>query len=163
MASRVFNLGVDPDRTVVLFVDDDAGNRQAFHATFRRAFEVLTASGFEEAWQFLSNRPVDVIITDQRMPGTTGSQLLSLVRERFPQVRRMLVTAYSDIQAVIDAVNLGGVTNYIAKPWDPVRLEALVMAAHAEVKAERQREHYTQQLVEANRQLEFALRQRLLS
>lgn len=163
MATRVFNLGTDPDRPVVLFVDDDAGNRQAFHATFRRSFEVLTASGFEEAWQFLSNRPVDVIITDQRMPGTTGSQLLSLVRERFPQVRRMLVTAYSDIQAVIDAVNLGGVTNYIAKPWDPGRLEALVLAAHAEIKAERQREQFTQQLVEANRQLEFALRQRLLS
>jgi len=147
----------------VLFVDDDAGNRQAFHAAFRKEFDVMTASGMEEAWYFLTNRGVDILITDQRMPGTPGSELLRLVRERFPQVRRMLVTGYSDLQALADAINQGGVTNYIAKPWDPAQVRHLVGVAFAEVRAERDRRDYTQKLIESNRQLEFALRQRLLS
>ncbi|MBK8338510.1 MAG: response regulator [Flavobacteriales bacterium] len=163
MSTRILDIDGRTDIPRVLFVDDDAGNRQAFHAAFRKEFDVMTASGMEEAWHFLTNRGVDVLITDQRMPGTPGSELLRLVRERFPQVRRMLVTGYSDLQALADAINQGGVTNYIAKPWDPDEVRQLVGAAFAEVRAERDRSAYTQRLIESNRQLEFALRQRLLS
>lgn len=163
MASRVFDLNPDPDRPVVLFVDDDGPNRQAFHAAFRKDLQVITASGMEEALLFLEKRSVDVIICDQRMPGTTGSELLKITRERFPHVRRMLVTGYSDIQAVIDAINQGGIIRYIAKPWDPADVLKAVHEAHAEIQAERDHAAYTERLIESNRQLEFALRQRLLS
>ena len=163
MSARILDIDGRTDIPRVLFVDDDAGNRQAFHASFRKEFDVMTASGMEEAWLFLSNRGVDVLITDQRMPGTTGSELLRLVRDHFPQVRRMLLTGYSDLQALVDAINQGGVINYITKPWDPDQVRHLVNAAFSEVRAERDRTAYTQQLLESNRQLEFALRQRLLS
>jgi hypothetical protein len=147
----------------VLYVDDDAANRQAFSAAFRRNFVVRTASGMEEAWAWLNRGGLDVLITDQRMPGVTGSELLHLVKDRFPTVRRMLMTGFADVQAVIDAVNRGGLTHYLSKPWDPGEVIRAVDQAVADVRREREQLAFTEQLVESNRQLEFALRQRLLS
>ncbi len=154
----------DPQvQPVVLYVDDDGANRQAFQAAFRRHFVVRTASGLEEAWAWLGRGGVDVIISDQRMPGVQGSELLHLVRERHPSIKRMLMTGFADVQAVIDAVNRGGVTHYLSKPWDPAQVIEAVNSAHADLRRERAQMAYTEQLVESNRQLEFALRQRLLS
>ena len=97
------------------------------------------------------------------MPYTTGSQLLTLIRGRYPQIRRMLITGYADIEAIIEAVNLGGVSRYIAKPWNEAELTSAMHQAFDEVKAEEDQKAYTERLVTANRQLEFALRQRLIS
>ena len=69
-------------KPVVVFVDDDAGNRQAFHAAFREHMTVLLASDLHEAWMPLSTQRVHVVIADQRMPSTTGSELLAWVKER---------------------------------------------------------------------------------
>ncbi len=152
-----------PSMPVVLYVDDDNANRQAFQAAFRRHFVVRTAAGMEEAWAWLNRGGVDVLITDQRMPGITGSELLHLVKERFPSVRRMLMTGFADVQAVIDAVNRGGLTHYLSKPWDPGEVIQAVEQAVVDLRREREQRAFTEQLVESNRQLEFALRQRLLS
>lgn len=150
-------------KPVVVFVDDDAGNRQAFHAAFREHMTVLLATDLQEAWMHLAAQPVHVIIADQRMPSTTGSELLAMVKEHYPHVRRMLVTAYSDLEAIIDAVNNGGVSKYFAKPWVNEQLVKAVQEAHRAITAEQERDDYLRRLEEANRQLEFALRQRLLS
>lgn len=148
---------------VVLFVDDDAGNRQAFQAAFRHHMQVLLASDLHEAWIQLSSHTVHVVIADQRMPRTTGSELLALVKERYPRIRRMLVTAYADLEAIIDAVNNGGVTKYFAKPWVSDQLVIAVQEASVQHKAEEEKDAYAERLLQANQQLEFALRQRLLS
>lgn len=147
----------------VLYIDDDAANRQAFAAAFRHDLHVLTCSDITEAMALLDKEVVHVVIADQRMPGLTGSQVLHLIKERYPTVRRMLMTGYSDIQAVIDAINLGGVSHYLTKPWDHSQVIHAVERAHAEFERDVERSEFTQRLVEANRQLEFALRQRLLS
>lgn len=154
---------VPSPKPIVLYVDDDAGNRQAFRAAFRHQMEVLLAENLREAWQVLNARNVHVVICDQRMPGTTGSELLAMVKERFPKARRMLVTAYADLDAIIDAVNNGGVTKYFAKPWVNDQLVKAVNDALAEIEAEARQAAYTERLLEANKQLEFALRQRLIS
>lgn len=156
-------LSNDHARPCVLFVDDDAGNRQAFLAAFRRSFDVLLARDLQEAWEQLALRHIHVVIADQRMPGTPGSRLLSMIRERYPKIRRMLITGYSDIEAIIEAVNEGGVSRYIAKPWDVDELMKAMQQAFDEVRVEEERQAYTERLLAANRQLEFALRQRLLS
>ncbi len=147
----------------VLYLDDNAANRQAFNAAFRKEFKVLLAANLTEAWQQLDQNSVHVIIADQRMPDTKGSVALSLVRERYPSVRRMLVTAFADLQAVVDALNHGGVCYYIQKPWEVDAVLKAVANAFSEIKAEQDREAYTARLLESNQQLEFALRQRLLS
>ena len=147
----------------VIYLDDDAGNRQAFLAAFRKEFKVLVASTLTEAWTLMEKNQVHVIIADQRMPGIPGSEVLSLVRQRYPKIRRMLVTAYADLQAVVDALNQGGACYYIHKPWEADEVRSAVHSAFAELRAEAERAAYTEMLVESNRQLEFALRQRLLS
>ncbi len=150
-------------RPCVLFVDDDASNRQAFQATFRRSVDVLLAKDMKEVWEHLASQHVHVVIADQRMPGTPGSRMLTLIRDRYPLIRRMLITGYADMEAIIEAINEGGVSRYIAKPWDSDELVRAMRGAFEEMKAEEERAAYTQRLVEANQQLEFALRQRLLS
>ncbi len=147
----------------VVFIDDDAGNRQAFQAAFRHAMDIHLAASASEAWEHLACHDIHVVIADQRMPGTKGSELLAEVRERYPTVRRMLVTAYADLEAIIEAVNSGGVTKYFAKPWVNEQVVLAVKQAHEEVLAEDERAAYTRRLEETNAQLEFALRQRLLS
>jgi DNA-binding NtrC family response regulator len=150
-------------KPTVLFVDDDAGNRQAFQAAFRNAMNVHVAATVEEVFALLEKYPVHVLISDQRMPRTKGSELLAQVKERFPQVRRMLVTAYADLEAIIEAVNNGGVTKYFAKPWVHEQIVQAVDQAFAEHQAEAERAEYLRKLEQSNSQLEFALRQRLLS
>ena len=156
-------LPVEAPKPVVVYVDDDAGNRQAFKAAFRHAMEVHTAATAAEVMDLLARHTVHVVIADQRMPVIRGSALLAEVRGKYPSVRRMLVTAYADLEAIIEAVNNGGVTKYFAKPWVNDQLVAAVDQAYADIRSEADRAAYTQRLEDANRQLEFALRQRLLS
>ena len=161
--SAVHPLPQSAELPCVLFVDDDAGDRQAFKASFRHSMEVLVAKDIQEALSLLAQHRVHVVISDQRMPHAPGSDLLAQVRDRYPAVRRMLVTGYTDMEAMIDAVNRGGVTKYIAKPWINEQLVQAVEQAYAEFKVEEEKASYTRRLEDANRQLEFVLRQRLLS
>jgi DNA-binding NtrC family response regulator len=147
----------------VLYLDDDAANRQAFTAAFRREFRILLAADAAQVWEQLEREHVHVLLADQRLPGIQGSEILRLVKQRFPLVRRMIMTAYTDIGSVIEAINRGGVSQYLQKPWDPEQVVQAVRAAFEEYTGERERTDYTERLLEANRQLEFALRQRLLS
>lgn len=147
----------------VLYIDDENANRQTFKAAFRTTFDVLLAASLAEAWPLLEQREVHVVISDQRMPGVAGCEVLRQIKERYPQVRRMLITAYADLQALVDALNQAGVCHYIQKPWEAEEVRTAVMAAWAAYKAEHERAAFTEKLLESNRQLEFALRQSLLS
>lgn len=102
----------------VLFVDDEENNLKAFRSTFRREMDVLTANSGAEALHLLERKEVHVVISDQRMPGMTGSEFLAIARQRFPKAIRMLLTGFSDLEAVIAAVNEGGIHAYCTKPWD---------------------------------------------
>lgn len=152
-----------PSVPTVLYIDDDEGNRIAFRAAFRKDFEVIVADGLASAWPLLENGGVHMVICDQRMPGIPGTESLRRIRESFPQVRRMLITAYADLQALVDALNQAGVCHYIQKPWEADEVRKAVAAAWTGYREEMERAAYTERLIESNRQLEFALRQSLLS
>src|SRR5574341_1104091 len=100
----------------VLFVDDDESNLVVWEAGCADRFAVLTAGSAARALEMLRSREVGVVLADQRMPGTTGIELLERVRDEFPDVVRMLITAYSDLNAAIDAINRGHVWRYLGKP-----------------------------------------------
>jgi signal transduction histidine kinase len=108
----------------ILFVDDDEANLVVFEAALGGEFDVLLASSAEAALDYLNEEEVGVIVADQRMPGTSGIELLERVREEYPDTVRMLITAYSDIQAAIGAINRGRVRRYLKKPWEPGELKA---------------------------------------
>jgi len=113
----------------VLFVDDEENNLKAFKSSFRREMEVLLANSGEEALRLLETEEVHVIISDQRMRGMTGSAFLAIARERHPKAMRMLLTGFADVDAVIAAVNSGGIFAYCTKPWDENDLKLKIRQA----------------------------------
>ena len=101
----------------VLFVDDEPENLTVFEAACTGRFNVLIASSAAQALELLRQHVVCVLLTDQRMPKMTGLELLERVQREYPEVVRMLVTAYADLQTAIDAINRGQVRRYLKKPW----------------------------------------------
>ncbi len=121
------------ERDVVLYVDDEARNLSVFEAAFEDEFEVHTAASAREALEILEANDVDLLITDQRMPQTTGVELLEAVSGRYPTMARIVLTAYSDIQAIIQAINTGRIDQYVTKPYNPANL-AIVMKRELKLK-----------------------------
>lgn len=147
----------------ILYVDDEMHNLISFKATFRIKYDVLTAISAEEAIKLLDKNEIHVIITDQRMPGMTGTEFLESILDKHSDVMRILLTGYADINAVIDAVNKGKIFHYLSKPWNEEELDATIIRAYdAFLKAKEERE-LNEKLSVSNDQLEFMLRQKLLS
>jgi two-component system NtrC family sensor kinase len=135
----------------VLFVDDDAGNLLVCQTACGDEFSVLTAESAEVALELLSKHEVGAIIADQRMPGTTGVALLERVRMEYPDTIRLLLTAYSDIRAAIDAINCGHVRRYLKKPWLPEELRNEVRDALEAYRLKRERDALDIRLRETER------------
>lgn len=112
----------------LLFVDDEPLILQSLSLLFED-YTVLTASNGDDALRIVQKNSIDVIISDQRMPGMTGVELLKTVKEISPRTMRILMTGYSDLEAVIDSVNAGEVFRYINKPWRADKLRETVQFA----------------------------------
>ena len=106
-------------RPVLLFVDDEAAILSALRRLFRpEGYRILLAESAAAGLAILETEPVDLVVSDMRMPGMDGAQFLEQVRLRWPQVVRMLLTGYADIGSTIAAINRGEIHRYIAKPWE---------------------------------------------
>ncbi len=151
------------EKIKILYVDDEENNIQAFKATFRRDYKVFVALSAEEGRDFLKKEQVDIIITDQRMPEETGVDFLTSIIPLYPEPIRILLTGYTDIQAVIDAINKGQVYHYLNKPWEEEYLKTVINNAFEVLSLRRKNKKLTEDLIKANEQLEFLLRQNLLS
>lgn len=114
---------MDPKAPLILYVDDDHANRVVFTHTFDNIFRIICADGGDSALAVMTKEPVAVLITDQRMPGMTGDELLARVKVLSPDTVRIVVTAYSDLDPILKAVNDGLVVRYIIKPWDRAEFE----------------------------------------
>jgi PAS domain S-box-containing protein len=114
----------------ILIVDDEEAILETLTFTFMDHYDVLTTSDPQAALSILeANQPVAVIITDQRMPGMTGVELLKRVYERFPETVRIILTGFADSEATIKAINDGHIYGYVNKPWEPDELKAMVRRA----------------------------------
>jgi signal transduction histidine kinase len=113
----------------VLFVDDDESNLIVWRAACTDEFDVLTAGSADEALALMRAHEVFVVFADQRMPYTTGVELLEKVRKEFPDTVRILITAYSDLGAAVDAINRGHVRRYLRKPCALSELRAEISEA----------------------------------
>lgn len=147
----------------VLYVDDEIHNLNSFKACFRRDFSVFTAQSVAEALQILKTQKIHLIITDQRMPETTGIEFLESIINDYPDVIRMLLTGYADINAVVDAINKGRVFKYIQKPWEETLLRKTIKEGLELYTFNLSKKQIAEKLEENNRQMEFLLRQSLLS
>jgi len=108
---------LEQDKPSVLFLDDEVGNLTGFKAQFRRFFDIEVALTIAEAREKLAKKNFHVLLTDQRMPEMSGVEFCASIKDDYPDIVRILVTAYADINTVINAINDGQVYRYIAKPW----------------------------------------------
>ena len=114
---------IDFKKFPILYVDDEALSVASFKNYFEKEFTVFTATRGDEALALLDGHPeIVLILTDQRMPKMTGIQFLQKAMEKRPDLIRMLMTAYTDLKTLIDAVNLGQVYQYVEKPYEPTQL-----------------------------------------
>ncbi len=116
-------------RGQLLVIDDEEEILKALSRQFRRKHDVHTAQSADEGLRIMTEVPIQVIISDQRMPGMNGVEFFHRVKNDYPDAIRLLLTGYADIQAVIAAINDGNVFRYIPKPWDPIELETIVNEA----------------------------------
>ncbi len=114
----------------ILYVDDEKENLNSFKAGFRRNYQVSTALSAEEAIEVLSREAIHVIISDQRMPKTSGVELFKQIKDLYPDPVRILLTGYSDINILADAVNQGHIFRYLTKPWSELELETCISNAY---------------------------------
>ncbi|RCJ27064.1 two-component system response regulator [Nostoc minutum NIES-26] len=135
----------------ILVVDDEPDNLDLLYRTFRRDFNVLKAdSGINALEVLAAEGEVAVIISDQRMPEMKGTEFLSKTVPQFPDTVRIILTGFTDIEDLVEAINAGQVYKYITKPWDPGELKAVVQRAAETYDLLKQR---TEELRRANAQM----------
>ncbi|MFQ5739435.1 MAG: sigma-54-dependent transcriptional regulator [Acidobacteriota bacterium] len=153
-------------RHALLVVDDEEANLQKLRRTFVRDFTVYPASGGEEALEIVRRHPISAIITDQRMPGMSGVELLRKSLEINPETVRMILTGYTEVEDLMDAINQGHVHGYITKPWEPFALRQSVQQELKRLDLERENARLSKELKLANERLErenFKLKQEMES
>ena len=118
------------EKIAVLYIDDESNNLLSFQATFRRKYKVFLANSPAEGMGILNKEEIHVIIADQRMPHSTGVEFFHIVRKAHPHPIRILLTGYTDAEAIIDAINKGEIYRYIKKPWDEFELQNAIQNAY---------------------------------
>ncbi|MEE8558549.1 MAG: HD domain-containing phosphohydrolase [Myxococcota bacterium] len=145
----------------LLFVDDEVNILKALTRLFRQEpVRVHTAGCAEEALSVLKQVPIDLIVTDQRMPGLSGAELLSRIRAEHPDVLRMMLTGFSQMDVALDAINRGEVYRLVTKPWNDDELRVTVRQGLATVRMQREigrLDQITRQQNQALQQMNAAL------
>ncbi len=141
-------MNLDPRQYPILVVDDEQDNLDAFRFNFRKVFDIVSASSGPEALELLRDKEVAVIITDQRMPRMTGLELLKEAKELRPDAVPIILTAFTDVDVLIEAINLGQVYRYITKPWDAKEVRGLLQYALERFHLQRENRRMAAQLAE---------------
>ena len=138
----------------LLLVDDEANIVSALKRLLRRdSYTILTAGSGQEGLEILANNSVDVIVSDQRMPGMTGVEFLRKAKELCPNSIRMVLSGYSELQSVVAAVNEGAIYKFLMKPWDDVQLREHIAEAFHHKEVEDENRHLQMELKQANSEL----------
>src|SRR5690606_19430812 len=147
----------------VIYLDVDEYNLVTFRANFRNEFEVFTSSNPVEAYNMINDQAIEIVITDHNMPSMSGVEFLESISQDYPNVQRILLTGYTELVPVMEAVNKGKVFRILTKPFNMKEISTMVSEAWEQWRLILEREKTITQLVRQNQQFEFRLRQRLLS
>jgi DNA-binding NtrC family response regulator len=147
----------------VLYLDDDESNLVTFRANFRNEFEVFTSSNPVEAYNMINDQGIEIVITDHNMPSMSGVEFLESISQDYPNVQRILLTGFTELVPVMEAVNKGRVFRILTKPFNMKEISKMVREAWEQCRIVLEKEKTINQLMRQNQQFEFILRQRLLS
>jgi CheY-like chemotaxis protein len=142
---------------VLLLMDDEASIVSSLKRLLRGdGYVILTAHSGPEGLALLESHPVDVIVSDQRMPGMTGVEFLSIAKTRYPDTIRIVLSGYTELQSVTDAVNEGAVYKFLTKPWSDDRLRAHLREAFERHELAAENRWLPEKVQDANRELAAA-------
>jgi len=124
---EAFEKPLDYKEYALLYIDDEPENLEAFEDEFEDYFTIFTASSGAEGLQVIEEKPISLVLVDQRMPEMSGVEVLEEVKRRKPELLRIMITAHTDLDVVIEAINKGNVYQYFKKPWEHEELRTGVM------------------------------------
>ena len=138
----------------LLIIDDEVEITKSIARQFRGKYKVFSATSAKEGLAIMEKEHIQVVLADQRMPEMTGADFFNIIKVKYPYALKLLLTGYSDIEAVIGAINEGQVFRYITKPWIPDELEAIVKEAFEKYELITNRRVLMSSLKDANQLLE---------
>lgn len=144
----------------LLYVDDEATNLRVFKANFRKLFNVYTSTNPIEAIEILKQEEIQIIVTDQRMPEMTGTQFLERILPDHPDTIKIILTGFTDIEAIKDGINRCGIYKYITKPWNFDEMKGVLERAIETYKEAAESEEHIKELEYSNTELESKVRAR---
>lgn len=130
----------------ILFVDDEPDVVSTLKRAFRKNYDVVTCTSGADAIDLIKTQPLDLIVSDQRMPGVTGVEVLKCAMEHQPDAIRILLTGYSDMESLVKCINDAGIYKYISKPWEPEMLRLTVVRALETLGLRRKVAHFAKEL-----------------
>ncbi len=143
-----------PNKELILYVDDEERNLDSFKIIFRKDYDVLVAKSAQEGLEMLEKNEIRLVITDQRMPNMTGVEFLEKIAHLYPEITRIILTGYSDMEAIISAINKGRVFRYITKPWNKDELKETIDYALEAYKLKYENKSLIEQLQKTNKELD---------
>ena len=144
----------------LLYVDDEAANLRVFKANFRKLYNVHTTVNPIEAIEILKHEDIQIIVTDQRMPEMTGTQFLEKILPDYPDVIKIILTGFTDIEAIKDGINRCGIFKYITKPWNFDEMKGVLERATETYQQSIENEEHIKDLEESNVELEGRVKER---
>jgi len=143
----------DEKKYTILYVDDEESNLRIFKNTFRKQYNIITATSGAEALNLLDNQEIDLILTDQRMPGMSGIDFLKITIAKYPELNRILITAYTDYDILLQAVNELKIFQYVEKPWREEDIKSTIDSALEIHRLKTENQKLTSSLIESNKEL----------
>jgi len=144
----------------LLIIDDELEITKSIARQFRKKYKVFSAISAKEGIEIMEKEHIQVILSDQRMPEMTGVDFFSIIKDKYPDALKLLLTGYSDIEAVIGAINEGQVFRYVTKPWNPDELDAIVKEAFEKYELITNNRQLMLRLKESNQTLEQKVKER---
>jgi len=144
----------------LLYVDDEATNLRVFKSNFRKFYKVHTCTSPFEAIELLKEEEVQVIVTDQRMPDMTGTEFLEKILPDYPDVIKIILTGFTDIEAIKDGINRCGIYKYITKPWNFDEMKGVLDRAMETYQQSIDSEEHVKELEDTNVELERKVKER---
>ncbi len=138
----------------LLIIDDEPDIVKSLTRQFRRSYNVFSTTNAQDAFGILEREHIQVVVSDQRMPGMSGVEFFSRIKTKYPDALKLILTGYSDIEAVIGAINEGQIFRYVTKPWNPDELNVIVKEAFEKHELITNNRKLMQQLQDANETLE---------
>lgn len=144
----------------LLIIDDEVEITKALTRQFRKEYNVFSANNAEDGFLIMEKEKIQVVLSDQRMPGLTGIDFFSRIKDKYPDALKLILTGYTDIEAVIGAINEGQVFRYVTKPWNPDELDSIIKEAFEKYELITNNRKLMRSLQDSNQNLENKVKAR---